>query len=365
MSAKVRGEDSERLGEAPERVGSAGKQTTAPLPFHITRPPVEEEHWFTLAFFDNRKVSPFCGNRNAAHGGMVPNRVPNKRLSKKGGLQFRIRLPYHRFSIGRKRVMSSNHFGSTLAAEADEISQSIKPRGKQFTDEAEAFVQTLDRRVAEMMSSVENSELYQLIANPSTDPKFVAAMVKYVLLEVFSYGPHVTEATFTAIGRFPKDRPDLMKPLILHDLSEVDHGELALKDYLKLGGSEEEARSRRMTPSSFNMAATCRRIGEAESPFAFLGYMYPFETLTPLLTERAKAFLQMHGFPMEARVFIDTHAEEDIGHANLLALMVKRVVEDYPEAKGDILFGFDCFERVYPLPIWEDALIHAKAELGL
>jgi len=233
-----------------------------------------------------------------------------------------------------------------------------------FSADAQEFADTLDGKVQDLLHAVEASEVYRLVAAPETDPRLVALIVKYILLEVFSYGPHVTEATFTAIGRFPKDRPDLMKPLILHDLSEVDHGEMALRDFIKLGGSEKWARDRKISPCSFAMGATCRMLGESESPFAFLGYMYPFETLTPILTERAQGFLKMHGFPVEAQVFIDTHAEEDIGHANLLNLLVKRVVNDFPAAKEDILYGFDCFTHVYPTPIWAQALENARTELS-
>jgi len=237
-------------------------------------------------------------------------------------------------------------------------------RAETFSDEAVRFAALLDEKVDSLLTSVEASDIYALVSSPSTDPRLVALIVKYILLEVFSYGPHVTEATFTAIGRFPKDRPDLMRPLILHDLSEVDHGEMALKDFIKLGGSEAWARGRRISPCSFAMGATCRMLSEQLSPFAFLGYMYPFETLTPILTERAQGFLKMHGFPVEAQVFIDTHAEEDIGHANLLNLLVKRVVNDFPEAAEEIEYGFDCFVNVYPLPIWSHALANARAELA-
>ena len=243
--------------------------------------------------------------------------------------------------------------------------QSIESvRAESFSAHAVQFAASLDNKVDDLLKSVEGSEVYRLVASKDTDPRLVALIVKYILLEVFSYGPHVTEATFTAIGRFPKDRPDLMRPLILHDLSEVDHGEMALKDFIKLGGSEAWARKRRISPCSFAMGATCRMLGEIQSPFAFLGYMYPFETLTPILTERAQSFLRMHGFPIEAQVFIDTHAEEDIGHANLLNLLVKRVVNDFPDAAAEIDYGFDCFVNVYPLPIWAQALANARAEMA-
>lgn len=211
---------------------------------------------------------------------------------------------------------------------------------------------------------IEGSELYRLVTAPETDKRTVATVLKYILLEVFSYGPHVTEATFTAIGRFPKHRPDLMKPMILHDLSEVDHGEMALRDYIKLGGSESFARNRRITVESFCMAATCRLIATAEEPWAYLGYMYLFEALTPLLTEKAQQVLAAKMVPDEARRFIDFHAKEDIGHARLLEEFIARLIRDYPSAAAAIEYGFDAFAAVYPLPIWDAALRNARRELA-
>ena len=222
----------------------------------------------------------------------------------------------------------------------------------------------LDRRIQTILGEVEKSETYRVVADPRTDPRLVAAIVRWYLLEVFSFGPHVTEATFTAIGRMPKNRPDLMKPMILHDLEEVDHGEMALQDYLKLGGDEHFARTRRLTPASLVMAATCRMIAERENPFCYLGYMYFFEALTPFLTERAQKLLAAKGFPLNARYFIDYHAQEDVSHARQLRDLLDQVVRDYPEAGAAIEYGFECFAAVYPLPIWTAALENARKELA-
>ncbi len=158
----------------------------------------------------------------------------------------------------------------------------------------------LHQKLQAHLLKVENTELYRLMTAAETDARTTATIIKFILLEAFSYGPHVTEATFTAIGRFPKERPDLMKPMIVHDLSEVDHGEMALRDYLRLGGNEFFARRRRITPESFCMAATCRLLATAEEPWAYLGYMYLFESLTPVLTERAQTILAAKKFPGEA-----------------------------------------------------------------
>ena len=103
-------------------------------------------------------------------------------------------------------------------------------------------------------------------------------------------------------------------------------------------------------------------LAERESPFAYLGYMYLFECLTPILTERAKGFLAAKGFPMEARVFIDVHAEEDLAHSDVLTTLIQRVIRDYPHEAASIEYGFDCFAVAYPLPIWNAVLGRALAE---
>lgn len=227
---------------------------------------------------------------------------------------------------------------------------------------ASQFADRLEAKTLQHLARIESSEFYQSVFDPAADQRYVATVIKYILLEVFSYGPHVTEATFTAIGRVPKTRPDLMQIMINHDLDEVDHGEMALKDFVLLGGDETWARSRRITPASWVMASVVRMLSERESPFAYLGYMYPFEALTPILTERLQKQLKAKGFPISAQRFIDFHATEDIAHAKVLKTLVERVVREYPDAASAIEYGFDCFTEAYPLPIWKAAVGNARNE---
>src|SRR5215467_2033221 len=112
----------------------------------------------------------------------------------------------------------------------------------QSPDYPQAVVRRLERKVQVMVASAEQSELWQTLAHPDTPPQQVAAIVKYIMLEVFSYGPLVVEATLQAIGRMPNTRLDLMRPMVSHLISEVGHGEMALDDFIQLGGDETWAR---------------------------------------------------------------------------------------------------------------------------
>ena len=227
-----------------------------------------------------------------------------------------------------------------------------------------AFGDRLQTKLDNLLKQVLQSDVWRSVEAPQADPRYIRNLIKYVLLEVFSYGPHVTEATFTAIGRFPKNRPDLMKPMVLHDIEEADHGEMALRDFVQLGGDELWARSRRITPASFAMAATVRLIAASEKPFAYLGYMYPFESLTPVFTARIQQVLARKDFPSDSQHFIDFHATEDIAHAKALRAFVERVVNAYPEAAEAIEYAFDCFATVYPIPVWNAAREHAQMEVA-
>lgn len=219
----------------------------------------------------------------------------------------------------------------------------------------------LDERLAEHLGRIEQSPAYQCVAAAETSAALATAVVREILLEVFSYGPLIVEATCTAIGRWPKNRPDLMKMATTHILDEVDHSEVALSDYVRLGGDERWARQRRLSPAALAMAATCKLLAERENPFAYLGFMYLFEALTPTLSQRAMQALARKHFPAAAQTFIDLHATEDVKHTAFLRGLITKVVRDFPDAAAAIQYGLECFACVWPLPVWDAAYARALA----
>jgi hypothetical protein len=208
---------------------------------------------------------------------------------------------------------------------------------------------------------MEQTETYHTIFAPDTSLPFLQAVIKNILLETHSYGHHISEACFTAIGRFPKHKPQLMRPLIEQLLDEVYHPELALRDYVTLGGDEAHVRSQRISPAAFAVAATCRMLAERESPFCYLGYVYLLESTTPVLTDRVQRHLQGRQAGKTAK-FIALHAKEDIKHQSLIREQTKRIVDAFPEAAHAIEYGLDCFSLIYPAPVWKTALDRARQE---
>jgi len=58
--------------------------------------------------------------------------------------------------------------------------------------------------------------------------------------------------------------------------------------------------------------------------------------------------------------FIVDHAAEDEKHSNLLKKLIEEVGRDHPELAPQILFAFDCFHQVYPMPLWFGSYARAR-----
>ncbi len=223
------------------------------------------------------------------------------------------------------------------------------------------IVRELDDRVARVLTATEALEAYRITLDPEADVELVERIIRNILYEVYFYGSHIVESAFVAIGRFPKNKPQLMRPLVEHLLDEVYHPELAMQDYARMGGDASAVGSRRMSPAALAVAAICRFLANHESPFTYMGFVYLLESTTPILTERLTRLSEARKIGAGAK-FIPLHAKADVEHEELIKDQICRVVALDPDAGPAILYGFDCLATAWPLPIWTTALERARAE---
>ncbi len=226
-----------------------------------------------------------------------------------------------------------------------------------------AITAHLDARIASLLAEIECSELWKTLTSPKTKPDFIRLLLREVYLEITSYQPHVIEAAIASIGQMPRSMPvRMVKAMLRHQAEEFDHGEMALRDYVALGGSEEYAREQhRISPASFAVSAVWWMITKVRDPFAYLGALYPFEGLTPIISQRVMAILAQKDFPGEAKEYLTFHSTEDEKHAALVKAMIEEAVRRYPEAYDSVVEGMERFLAVYPLPVWETAYRRAVA----
>jgi len=233
-----------------------------------------------------------------------------------------------------------------------------------FTTAHEDTLPTIEKKLHDLLLKVESTEFYRGLMSPEANPALLASTMKWVYKSIHSYQPHVTEATFTAVGRMPKHDEQLIKDMILQQVEEVEHADMALRDFLRLGGTEAEA-STPPSPPCMAVAAMCRMLGEHQHPACYLGFMYIFEALTPIMSSRVQMLMDRSRYNAAAREFIDLHATEDIRHTDIISNVIRRLVAIEPGAANAVLHGFDCFAQVYPIPVWQSAFDIAKLEASL
>jgi hypothetical protein len=226
------------------------------------------------------------------------------------------------------------------------------------------IIAKLDARIERLLAEIQESRVWRTVTDPAANgaPR---AVMREIYLEIFSYQPDVIEAAVAIIGQMPRSLDERkVKAMLIHQAEEFSHGEMALRDHVALGGDEAVARERRPSPAAMAVIGAWWALWKRREPFAYLGALYPFEGLTPIVAQLVKPSLQAAGIGDEALEFITFHAEEDPKHTNLVRHLIRDVAERYPEAEEAILHGLDTFLQVYPLPVWETAADRALGRVA-
>jgi pyrroloquinoline quinone (PQQ) biosynthesis protein C len=214
----------------------------------------------------------------------------------------------------------------------------------------------LDEQIKVLLLEIQGRDFWKKINDPSADPRIIKMLMKELYLEIVGYQPHVIEAAIAAIAQMPRSmEPRMVRSMLFHQADEFDHGEMALRDYIGLGGSEVEARKLPMSPASFAAAGSWWMIAHLRKPFMYLGALYLFEGLTPIVTGAVKSNLMKKGLDQSSLEYIEFHSTEDIKHAKLVKHLISQVATTYPESVQDIKYGYECFRFVYPIPVWQCA----------
>lgn len=237
---------------------------------------------------------------------------------------------------------------------------------KQSTSNANNDILTyLDMRVGELIQAIDASPMWKELTSEKPDKELVREFIKEIYLEIYGYQAQVIEATIAIIGQMPRSVDDrTIRSMLIHQAEEFSHGEMAIRDYVAMGGDELFARTKKPSPAAYATAACWRMMAHMRDPFMYLGALYLFEGLTPIVAGKAKGYLTDIGIPKESMEFLEFHAEADIKHTNLVRHLIKEVTTQFPEAVESAKYGLDCFLHVYPIPVWMTAWERAKANLG-
>ncbi len=228
--------------------------------------------------------------------------------------------------------------------------------------QGEEFIAALDGHLDRIFDEQTATEAWRVLMDPGTSHKLVRLIMRELYLEIAWYQADVIEATIHAIGQMPRNvSPKTIQSMLIHQADEFDHGEMAIRDYVRLGGDEQYARTSRMSPSAHAVAAYWVMLAHKRDPFAYLGALYMFEGLTPRTSAALLGALKNDDFPQEATEFAGFHATEDIKHQNLVRHLIKDVAAKHPESVPAMFHGIECFSNVFPVPVVESGYNRARA----
>lgn len=215
--------------------------------------------------------------------------------------------------------------------------------------------------IDDIMTQVAREPAWAVLTSRDSSPVRVQSLMREIYAEIAAYQPDVIEATIAVIGQFPRSlAAKKVRAMLVHQSEEWDHGEMAVRDFVGLGHDEHLARGAQ-TPTAFATAACWRMFAHKRMPFAYLGALYLFEGLTPLVTGLVKPHLTQHGMAPVSLEYIEFHSTEDIRHAKVVDALIRDVVSAFPEKAPEVRFGFDAFRQVYPLPGWRAAFARSAS----
>lgn len=225
----------------------------------------------------------------------------------------------------------------------------------------DSLIDWLQRRIIELAANVRKSEVWLRVTGNQIPIHAIIGILKEIYLEISMYQPDAIEAAMSSIAQFPRTMPvSLIGEMLHHQVEEFDHGEMAIRDYVALGGKEADVRGRAQSPSSFAIASIWRNITHKRDPFAYLGAVYLFEALTPIVTDEIRVHLSKRLGTSDGLEFIVHHATADKEHEAQTRQLIRDIAALYPEKISSIVYGFEYFAFVYPLPCWTAAMQRAE-----
>ncbi len=200
------------------------------------------------------------------------------------------------------------------------------------------------------------SEVSTLLGRPEFNllqkNEFTLESYRWYLRETFFHTRENPISQLIATRSFSRNQHELLSRYVGHARSEISHDLLALRDFVALGGSEEEIRSGQPLPDTEAMIGYTYACAHADSPLKYLGYLFHVEALP---TVQGKDYIQMllaSGVPSHAVSFLQEHAQVDPAHSKLMAYYLENLLR----TKED--------ERVFDLSMRTGMLLHYRMIVG-
>ncbi|HXI87356.1 MAG TPA: iron-containing redox enzyme family protein [Parvularculaceae bacterium] len=184
------------------------------------------------------------------------------------------------------------------------------------------MIKRLEERFQPILAGFLQSEPVKLvISGQMTVPEY-----RTILREVFHHTRENPQLQALATVFFRGRQRDAIKSFYAHAASEIGHDQLALNDYITLGGDATDVPYQNPLPATTALLSYGFYQIYNLNALGYLGYLF-FLEFTPTSSGGVMmGHLNRIGIPEEAMTFLRDHTEIDIGHNKLMAKYAKILV---------------------------------------
>lgn len=144
--------------------------------------------------------------------------------------------------------------------------------------------------------------------------------------EVFHHTRENPQLQALATVYFRGRQRDAVRSFYKHAASEIGHDQLALNDYVTLGGDASAVPYENPLPATSALLAYGFYQIYNLNPVGYLGYLFFLEFTPTRAGAGMMAALERIGVPRGAMSFLKDHTEIDVGHNKMMEMYVGRLV---------------------------------------
>ena len=194
------------------------------------------------------------------------------------------------------------------------------------------MIEELQKRFRPILGEFLNSApLTAVISHELTVPEY-----RSILRQVFHHTRENPQLQAHATVRFRGRQRDLVKLFFKHAASEIGHDQLALNDFVTLGGDASMVPYENPLPATSALLAFGFYQINNLNPLGYLGYLYFLEAMPVQSGGGLMDHLREIGVPDSAMTFLRDHTEIDVGHTKLMEKYIVGLISDQKD--------FDCVE---------------------
>jgi pyrroloquinoline quinone (PQQ) biosynthesis protein C len=152
------------------------------------------------------------------------------------------------------------------------------------------------------------------------------AEYRSILRQIFHHTRENPQLQALATVYFRGRQRDMIRSFYAHAASEIGHDQLALNDFVTLGGDATDVPYENPLPATTALLAYGFYQIYNLNPLGYLGYLYFLEFMPTATGEGLMNSLSKIGVPRNAMSFLRDHTEIDVGHNKMMQKYVSGLV---------------------------------------